>query len=526
MKFIATIFALCLLTTTGQGYPAYPIKVSSANPRILVDQNNKPFLMIADSPWCLLSSIDQQDATAYINDRGTNRFNTLLISVLTDSYIEGPANGQLYDGTLPFTNTIRGGDYNITNFNGSYFSYLDTVVSMCASNGIEVILYPMETGGWLNTMLANGVNACYLYGQYIGNRYKNSPNIIWASGNDYFWSTTDDPYVEAVARGILSKDTNHMQTSEIEPNPDVSLDDPAWDSIVNLNWAYTYYATYSEMLFAYQTYTNIPLIMGESYYEWSPFYGAGNGPEPTLDNVIRRQEWWDALSGESGQIYGNNYTYQFAGGWQENLDSIGVVQLQYLDNLLMSNEWYDLVPDTGNAFVTAGYGTYNASDSTITNSTYVLGAYTPDGALGIVYIPVHTTISVAMSLFKNPVVAQWCDPGSGTYSTVPGSPFSNTGTQNFTPAKTNSLKDTDWVLLLKSPLVPQIAGFQLNGGDFIVSVNTVLGQSYELQGTTNLDSGDWISIGTSIPGTGGIVQIAATANASQSQQFYRVQAGF
>ena len=524
MKLIATIFILCLLAAACLGYPAYPIKVSSANPRILVDQNNQPFLMIADSPWCILSSITPDQAAAYINDRRTNGFNTLLIAVLTDSYIVGPANGQLYNGTLPFTNTLRNGDYNITNFNSSYFSYVDTVVGMCASNGIEAILYPMETGGWLNTMLANGTNACYLYGQYIGNRYKNFTNIIWASGNDYAWNTTDDPYVKALAQGILSRDTNHMQTVEIYETPIVSLDDPAWDSIVNLNWAYTFYATYAEMLYAYETYTNIPLIMGESYYEWSPFYGAGNGPEPTLDNVIRRQEWWDALSGESGQIYGNNYTYQFAGGWQQNLDSVGVTQLQYCDNLLLSNEWYNLVPDTNHTFVIAGYGTYNDDDSTITNSTYVLGAQTPDGALGIIYIPAHTTITVTMSRFANSVTARWFDPGSGTYSTVSGSPFSNTGTQTFTPARNNSIGDTDWVLLLTAPTTPQIANFSLSGGDFIVSFNTILGQNYELQTMTNLENGVWVSMGTSVPGTGGIVQITNTV--SQSQQFYRVEASF
>jgi hypothetical protein len=525
MKLVATISILCLLAAACLGYPVYPIKVSSTNSRILVDQNNNPFLMVSDSAWCLLSSISQTDAAGYINDRNTNGFNTLLIAVLTDTYISGPANGELYNGTLPFTNRLRSGYYNITNANSAYFSYVDTVVNMCASNGIEVIFYPIETGGWLNTMLANGTNACYLYGQYIGNRYKNFPNIIWANGNDYQWNTTDDPYVEAVARGILSKDTNHIQTVEIEPYPGVSLDDPAWAPIVNLNWAYTYDATYSEMLHAYQTYTNIPLVMGESFYEWSPFYEGGNGPEPTVDNVIRRQEWWDALSGESGQIYGNNYTFQFASGWQSHLDSVGVTQLEYVDNLLTSNEWYNLVPDIQNTFVTAGYGTYNSSDSIITNSNYALGAYTPDGALGIVYIPGRTTITVAMSLFTNTVVAQWYDPGNGSYSAVSGSPFSNTGSKTFTPARTNSIGDTDWVLLLKAPVAPKIASVSMNGNDFVVSVPTILGQNYELFGTTNLEGGAWVPAGTA-SGTGGIVEIGATPIASQSQQFYRVQAGF
>jgi hypothetical protein len=377
-------------------------------------------------------------------------------------------------------------------------------------------------------MLANGTNACYLYGQYIGNRYKGFTNIIWASGNDYNWSAANDAYVKAIANGILSEDTNHLQTVElyIPPPADVSSDDPNWTNILGVNWAYTYYATYPEMLHAYQTYANLPLIMGESYYEWSPFYTGGKGPGPTLDNVIRRQEWWDALSGESGQIYGNNYTYQFAGGWQQNLDSVGVAQLQYCNNLLLSNEWYNLVPDANNTFVIAGHGTYNASDSIITNSTYVLGARTPDGVLGIIYLPAKTTITVAMSLFTNTVTAQWYDPGSGVYSTVSGSPFSNSGTETFTPPRSNSVGDTDWVLLLKAPVMPQITGFNLSGDDFMVSFNTVMGENYQLQSTTNLESGAWVSIGASTPGTGGTVQISGSGAASETQQFYRVEMGF
>lgn len=524
MRITTSIFILCLLSTACLGSPAYPIRVSASNSRILVDQNNKPFLIVADSPWCLLSNISQNDAAAYINDRRTNGFNTLLIAVLTDGYIGGLSNSHLYDGTAPFTNTLAGGYYNITNFNPAYFSYVDAVVDMCASNGIEAILYPMETGGWLDTMLANGTNACYLFGQYIGNRYRNFTNIIWASGNDYSWNLTDDPCVKAVAQGILSEDTSHLQTSEIEPIPAVSLDDPAWNSIINLNWAYTYTATYAEMLYAYETYTNIPMIMGESFYEWSPIYVGGNGPEPTLDNVLRRQEWWDALSGESGQIYGNNYTYQFAGGWQDYLDTIGVTQLQYCDNLLLSNEWYNLVPDINNTFVIAGYGMYDAFDGTITNDTYALGASTPDGTLGIVYIPADTTIAVAMSLFTNAVTAQWYDPGSGACSTISGSPFSNTGPENFTPPQTNSVGDTDWVLLLKALCTPQIAGFRLTGSDFIISFSTARGQNYELQGTADPEGGSWVPMGGNTPGTGGVVDITNTL--SQVCQFYRVKSSF
>ena len=63
----------------------------------------------------------------------------------------------MLDGTLPFTNTIPSTtNYDLTTPNEAYFAYVDQIVRMAATNGIQVMLDPIETGGWLTTMLANG----------------------------------------------------------------------------------------------------------------------------------------------------------------------------------------------------------------------------------------------------------------------------------------------------------------------------------------------------------------------------------
>jgi Protein of unknown function (DUF4038) len=63
------------------------------------------------------------------------------------------------------------------------------------------------------------VAACYRFGVFLGNRYRDFPNIIWAFGNDYdeeAWSVTPtDVAVMAVAHGILSQDKNHLVTLEL-----------------------------------------------------------------------------------------------------------------------------------------------------------------------------------------------------------------------------------------------------------------------------------------------------------------------
>ena len=72
----------------------------------------------------------------------------------------------------------------------------------------------------------------------------------------------------------------------------------------------------------------------------------------------------------------------------------------------------------------------------------------------------------------------------------------------------------------------QITAWAFNSNnDFAVSFDTVEGQTYELQSTSDLGTGSWSSVVTNIPGTGGIIQIADTNVASQIPRFYRVKSG-
>ena len=59
------------------------------------------------------------------------------------------------------------------------------MVRLANQYGMVVFLDPIETGGWLETLQANGVTKAYAYGRYLGKRYAKFPNIVWMSGNDF-----------------------------------------------------------------------------------------------------------------------------------------------------------------------------------------------------------------------------------------------------------------------------------------------------------------------------------------------------
>jgi hypothetical protein len=426
---------------------SYPLKISGTNPHILVDQNNVPFLMVGDSPQALIVNLTVSESAAYLADRAAHGFNTLWVNLLCVKYTGGRADGSLLDGTKPFTHTLSGTSYyDLTTPNEAYFAYADQIIRMAATNGMVVMLDPIETGGLLQTALVNGSTRCGDYGRYLGNRYKNFTNLIWLNGNDFqYWRiATNDAVITSVALGIEDEDINHLQTIELNYHASSSLDDTNWAPIVGVNWAYSYYATYAEVLHGYNQSANMPVIMGEANYE----YQTNNGTDDGLPHVLRMQEYWAMLSGAAGQLYCNCYTWPFLSGWQNYLDSPGVAQLGYMKNLFGARKWYNLTPDQTHAFVTAGYGAF-ISLGRFKDNDHVTAALTPDGSLGMAYLPQGGTITVDMTKLKNGITARWFDPTVNDFSAIDGSPFSNTGTRQFSPPGKNGAGDPDWVLVLE-----------------------------------------------------------------------------
>ncbi len=441
-------------TPTPVPTPVYPLKVSG-NGRYLIDQNNVPFLIVGDSPQDLPQKLSEIDADSFLANRKAAGFNTVWFMLLCGNYNQCNGDGTTYDGIAPFTTP---GDLSTPN--EAYFKRMDDMINLAAKYGLTVLLDPAETGDWLTTMVNNnavigncggGASKSYCYGVYLGNRYKGFPNIIWLNGMDFgSWQIqANDAAVLAVAKGIQSVDPGHIHTIELgSNNPPCdcisSLDDPNWASVVSLNAAYTYSASYIEVLHAYNQ-AIVPAFLVEGNYEFG-----NNVFDYGSPRILRMQEYWSALSGSTGQLYGNAYTWRFTSGWQSYVDTTGSVQFGYVKNLLAPRAWWNLVPDQNHAVVTAGYGTFSSGGSSGAND-YLTAARTSDGKLVLAYMPTARTITVNMTqLTGSTVTAQWYDPTNGTYTTIAGSPFTNSGSRNFTPPSKNSGGDSDWVLVLEA----------------------------------------------------------------------------
>jgi hypothetical protein len=414
----------------------YPLKVGPTR-RYLIDRDGRPFLVVGDSPQALIARESPGRAAYFFADRKAAGFNSVWINLLCDTYTGGRADGKTYDGIAPF---MTPGD--LATPNPAYFARADQMIRLAAANGLAVFLDPIETGGWLHVLRSNGVAADYEYGRYLGERYRHYPNIVWLDGNDFqTWRNPEDDAVAlAVARGIRSTDPNHLQTSELNYPTSSSLDDARWNAIVGLDAAYTYAPTYAEVLHAYSRRDRVPVFMVEANYEGEHAY---TGPL-----TLRRQEYWTMLSGATGQLYGNKYTWQFLPGWQSHLNTIGSRQMTFVTNLFSQRRWYDLVPDVKHRLVVSGYESFS-DHGDVNRNGYVAAARTADGRLAIAYLPTGRAIEVDLTrLSGDRVQAQWYDPTAGTYLGVPGSPFRRSGGRRLRPPGHNQRGDADWVLVL------------------------------------------------------------------------------
>jgi hypothetical protein len=123
-----------------------------------------------------------------------------------------------------------------------------------------------------------------------------------------------------------------------------------------------------------------------------------------------------------------------------------------MKKLFAPRRWYELIPDQSHTVVTHGYGTpAPLGTGSITSDTYATAARIANGTLIIVYMPTIRTVTVDMSQFAEPALAQSYDPTTAKYLKVSGSPFVNSGNRQFTPPGKNGDGDGDWVLVLETP---------------------------------------------------------------------------
>jgi hypothetical protein len=419
----------------------FPLQVSKDR-RYLMGQDRLPFLIVGDTAWSLIADLKEADIKAYLDDRHKRGFNAIVVNLLEHKFATNAPRNRA--GLEPFMKT---GDFATPNT--EYFDFAHRVVGWANERGISVWLAPAYLGwnggdeGFFQEINAGGRAKLQAYGKFVGERFKDSANIVWLLGGDYAAPKQHQWAISDLAQGIKAAGAKQLMTVHGGQQSAVDvLGDQDW---IDINTTYSYDKDLLRLYRKdYERKTVRPFVLIESTYENEH----GSTPEQ-----VRRQAYWAMTCGACGQFLGNNPIWHFDGpglfkaprGWRAELDGTGSRDIARLRTAFVNRPWHELVPDRKNTLVTKGIG---EGTGTITAAT------TRDNGLAMIYIPSTgreaRELSVDLGRFPRGVRASWFNPTDGGYRPAADGALANTRISALRTPGDNGTRTNDWLLIIES----------------------------------------------------------------------------
>lgn len=377
----------------------FPLRVSPDRRRIL-DADGQPVLLQGDAAWSLMVNTTLDEARHYIEDRRRKGFNALIINLIEYCFAKDPPRNLA--GDEPFTIP---GDFRTPN--ELYMAHAERVLEMAAEHGMIVFLHPAYLGyplahqygkveGWYEEVLANGIEGCQIWGDYLGRRFGHFQNIVWSIGGDRNPGPAA-PALTALARAIKAAGVDNLFTAHVHPE-DSPLDVFPEHEWLDLNPTYTYHIVHWKLRDDWRRDPVVPFYLIESTYE---------GEHNASELQIRRQAYWSVLCGSNGHCMGNRPIWLYDPGWEAALDLPGSIAMARWGAFFRALPWAELVPDFNNTIVTGGLGEARGLDR-------VTAAAAPERRLAVAYLPVQRAVTVNTSALAGPALrATWFEPATG-----------------------------------------------------------------------------------------------------------------
>ena len=424
----------------------------SENHRFLVFEDGTPFFYLGDTAWELFHRLSKTDAEKYLENRREKGFTVIQAVALAE--LDG-LNDPNAEGEKPLI------DNDPTKPNEKYFAHVDWVIKKAEEKGIFIGLLPTWGDKWnkkwgVGPEIFTPENA-KVYGEFLGKRYKSSPNIIWIVGGDRpVESDLQRQIVVEMALGLKAGDDgNHL----ISFHPSGGSGSAQYfhnDNWLDFNMRQNgHSASYTERYFMtledYKREPVKPVMDAEPIYEDHPINFDPDKIGHSVATDVRRPLYWNLFSGAFGHTYGHHSVWQMYSPdkqpinrplmpWFEAIDQPGAGQMVYGRLLIESRPFLTRIPD--NSIIVA---------DNVLSSVPGAGAYSfvatrdQQGTYAMVYAPVGRKFSIRMDVIKGKnVIAWWFNPRNGEANKI--GKFTNEGTQTFnTPTPGESL---DWILVL------------------------------------------------------------------------------
>jgi hypothetical protein len=400
-----------------------PLRVHP-NGRYFVDAGGAPFFWLGDTAWPLYTLYSRADAEAYLDDRASKGF-TVIQGVAAwgnpdpEMTLPGTPAGPNYAGHLPWDKTPD-------RPNDAFFQHIDHLVRYAAERGLTMALWPTSGVGITETHVFNSENA-YVYGLWVGKRYREQPNIIWVTGCDREPIGYEEIY-RALAAGLRDGDGGAHLIGYLPcgwRSSSFYFQDETWLDFHMIQtwteWNKVHAGVQADCMMTPAR----PVVLAESAYEDGPEYPMG----PITPIIVRRQAWWAFMAG-GFYTYGQNQNWRMEPGWHGAWNSPGAQQMGIFREIVAAWRWWATIPDQG--LFASGVG----SDRTLNAARRAV-----DRTSAMLYLsgPCHFQAQLDR-IATRWVRATWIDPRSGergdagVYETGNGlgGPFPQRAVQCFT----------------------------------------------------------------------------------------------
>ncbi|WP_225442577.1 glycoside hydrolase family 140 protein [Paenibacillus lycopersici] len=425
------------------------LKISD-NKRFLTLEDGSPFFWLGDTAWELFHKLNREESDLYLRNRAERKFNVVQAVALAE--LDGVMSPNAY-GRLPLLKNAQGVyDPSLPDTNGAdnYWTHVDYIVDRAAELGIYIALLP-TWGDKYNVVWGKGPDIftqenAQAFGRWLGERYRDRPNIVWVLGGDRPLQTARHfEIIRAMAAGLSEGDRgSHLIT--FHPPGDCSSSTPLHDepwlafNMIQSGHHDTIRKNYEEVAADYGKLPTKPTLDAEPCYEDHPInFNAENGYFDEKD--VRIGAYYGVFSGAFGHTYGHHSIWSmttepgpyFIMHWQDAIVRPGAAQMQHLRALIESYPFLERVPDQSliaDQFAAANYMVATRGQR------YAL-VYSPNG------IPFRVALG---KIDGERVAAFWYDPRSGERAAA--GEWANHGVQRVVPP--SSGRDGDWVLILES----------------------------------------------------------------------------
>lgn len=392
----------------------------SANGRRLLREDGSLFFYLADTAWELFHRLSWEEIQHYLDVRVSQGFNVIQ-AVVAGAEFDGLRDPDPY-GRLPFH------DLDPTRPNEQYFRHVDAALQSGADKGLTWGLLPTWGDKWngkwgTGPVVFNPQNA-YVYGEWLGRRYRNLP-LIWIVGGDRPFDTEEHKQIiRAMAEGLRKGDEGrHLITLHVcggHSSSDWMHEEPWLDfNMLQTGHSSIRFCNHAVVEKDYRKSPAKPCLDGEPAYENHPDMGIlGSLPAPYFDDrVVRRFAYQAVFAGACGHTYGCHDIWQFnrmdgkqvnraRTEWKEALQLPGAEQMRHLRYLMEHVPFESLRPC--HALYSRGLA------SSMPSMEPVQSLVSEDRTTGLVYMPTRGMRTLQMAeLDGSQAEATWFDPRSG-----------------------------------------------------------------------------------------------------------------